>query len=680
MISTEKVKEFISLFSDFKDLKNYQERQNQKLIAPFFKEIIWETLKNENLKNEHLTGLIQMFGWQCKPENFRKYIELCVMDKVLCEKLIEKYLNTEQRGFTSIGKTAVTNLSAKDLQIIKEFLVKSFDIKSVNDAQILCRNFEEQNIPQVKQGIYSPWLYYINPTIFPLVNNSHANFKKWFGVSKNYADSIPEYHQLKEAVNEPDFAGIDYFAHILTIEGKLNYRRFLDLNGKSIYKISHGIFSKKFKDSGIWEILEEKKWICMSKESKKGQGIKFKDEVVIGDFVYLCYGGSEVSFIAQVKSEAKLLPKEFLKEFDSEEDTWIYRDVDILFKPKVQWLDEEMKQYRDAYMPSGNTTIGKIPEEDIDWINSVLFIPYYNVEVLVEDTEDDLDIENEKSNFDMSDSKNIILYGPPGTGKTFHSISYAVAIVENKNPDEIILETNKDRVLVKKRFDQYVDNGFIIFTTFHQSMSYEDFIEGIKPLKPEKNQDLKYDIEDGIFKKLCSKAESNWFSSIKKDGSEDTFEEIFEKFQDQWESNKNIKLGMKTTGREFTITGFTNKSIHFKKSNGGEGHTLSINTLKDIYYEKRSAWDNGVGIYYPGIIDKLKNIASSSNGADTKLKNYVIIIDEINRGNVSQIFGELITLIEEDKRIGSKEALKVTLPYSKDEFGVPPNLYIIGTR
>lgn len=281
-----------------------------------------------------------------------------------------------------------------------------------------------------------------------------------------------------------------------------------------------------------------------------------------------------------------------------------------------------------------------------------------------------------KTNDGLLFAKNLILYGPPGTGKTFHSVNYAVAIVENM---EVEMVANEKRKSVKDRFDKYVNDGIIIFTTFHQSMSYEDFIEGIKPLKPEKNQDLKYDIEDGIFKKLCSKAESNWFSSIKKDGSEDTFEEIFEKFQDQWESNKNIKLGMKTTGKEFTIIGFTNKSIHFKKSNGNEGHTLSINTLKDIYYEKRSAWDSGVGIYYPGIIDKLKNIASSSKGADTKLNNYVIIIDEINRGNVSQIFGELITLIEDDKRIGSEEALKVTLPYSKDEFGVPPNLYIIGT-
>ncbi|MBK6824620.1 MAG: hypothetical protein IPG87_17155 [Saprospiraceae bacterium] len=203
-------------------------------------------------------------------------------------------------------------------------------------------------------------------------------------------------------------------------------------------------------------------------------------------------------------------------------------------------------------------------------------------------------------------------------------------------------------------------------------MSYEDFIEGIKPLPPEKDQDLKYDVVDGIFKNLCRSAESNWLSYNRKGDNNVTFEDVFDELKEKWEADTEMKFGMKTEGKEFTITGFSNKSIYFKKASGREGHTLSINTLRDIYYKKRATWGNGVGIYYPGIIEKLEYAVPIYKENPSEPNNYVIIIDEINRGNVSQIFGELITLLEDDKRIGAPEALKITLPYSGDQFAVPP--------
>lgn len=163
---------------------------------------------------------------------------------------------------------------------------------------------------------------------------------------------------------------------------------------------------------------------------------------------------------------------------------------------------------------------------------------------------------------------NLVLYGPPGTGKTYHTINYALAAIEKCNLEELAAEP---RHQLRHRFLAYQKSGQVAQVTFHASMAYEDFVEGIKP-NVKQNQ-LTYDITDGIFKQICKRAEQHQQEGLR----------------------------------------------------------------------------------------------------------FVLIIDELNRGNIANIFGELITLIESDKRLGELEASQSILPYSKQNFSVPNNLYIICT-
>jgi len=116
---------------------------------------------------------------------------------------------------------------------------------------------------------------------------------------------------------------------------------------------------------------------------------------------------------------------------------------------------------------------------------------------------------NDPRNRDSQErKKNVILYGPPGTGKTYSAIQYAVAIVEERPIDKV---KDEDYGEVFKRYLKHKDDGVIAFTTFHQSFSYEEFIEGIRPVvSPEEKSDdrneIEYEIHDGIFKAFCDNA------------------------------------------------------------------------------------------------------------------------------------------------------------------------------
>ena len=330
-------------------------------------------------------------------------------------------------------------------------------------------------------------------------------------------------------------------------------------------------------------------------------------------------------------------------------------------------------------------------------------------------------------------AKNTILYGPPGTGKTYNTVVYAVAIIENKTVEAI---KDEPYSTVFERYNKYKADGLIEFTTFHQSYGYEEFIEGIKPIMDntdDEQADIQYQVTSGLFKSFCDKAGSPilkqaktdiglnasptiWKVSLEGTGENPTRTECM--------ANGHIRVGYDSYGKDITsetnfveggknvVNAFISKMKigdivlscyssttidaigvvtgdyewheeyeHYKRLRkvnwvvkGIKHDITAINggstlTLASVYK---------LNIALADIMEIIAKEASTTKVEDKK-KNYVFVIDEINRGNISKIFGELITLIESSKRIGQPEGMKAKLPYSQQLFGVPDNVYIIGT-
>ena len=294
---------------------------------------------------------------------------------------------------------------------------------------------------------------------------------------------------------------------------------------------------------------------------------------------------------------------------------------------------------------------------------------------------------------------NQILFGAPGTGKTYHTKKIAVEIIKKNGKvsiEEIIngkKEEDRSREEINKEYEELIKAGQIVFTTFHQSLSYEDFIEGIKPEITEGGNVI-YEVKDGIFKQLCSQATA----LEPKDGDIEIYD-----FDKGWndliaEAKNSPNLSLHTRkGEEIYVTGITdneNLKIKHKNSKLDKEYPIlysrakklqkafpDLSAVKSISKAFRSVIPGCYYTIYWAILNYINNkIKEKNKDIDfEETKNHVLIIDEINRGNVSAIFGELITLLEEDKRKGNSEHIEVKLPYSGDNFSVPNNVYIIGT-
>ena len=328
--------------------------------------------------------------------------------------------------------------------------------------------------------------------------------------------------------------------------------------------------------------------------------------------------------------------------------------------------------------------------------------------------------------------QNIILYGPPGTGKTYSTARRALELIL---PDSSLDELSDENVM--RVFREKQSQGQVEFVTFHQSYGYEEFVEGLRPVLDvvDGGGEVKYELHDGVFKRIALRAaaeglllkdeapgfEMLWSQLLKsveleedrivpsisgtnyimrvtsrrslriypceqnEDGSIKSISESYltasrSYMQLMWE--RRNELGLEPD--EVTAPKTTQLFARELGTSGGCHYTALWIAYRELLQLSRSAAGRRQELTDPSVrvqhaLDR-PSAGAASFGFSANTCQYVLIIDEINRGNISKILGELITLLEPDKRLGTSGELKLPLSYSPThKFTIPPNLHVIGT-
>lgn len=878
-------------------------REQIDRFRPIAREILHELVNKERITDEDLTGLIHLFRPNPVPHELAlRYLNHIIPEPSRAKDIADRLVATGLGGFTAPGRLRIHSHTADELRVVQDLIRTAFTVRTSTEAARLCKDYEAKEIRYVTAGIYSPWLHYINPELFPILNGATRSFFRAQGLPIAYPDLVAQVPTLSGQLGVKDFGVLDFFVWHQENGGQQEdpkdgaWRK-----AKWIKRISRGDW-EHFLDacSTLVDVLDlgpDDPRLAMNirTDDARRLSVNLLNRLVLGlenkskteallilprDFhtahphlglsgedpfsteppaalyhiAYPAFRNQDTDLIDQVTAQCRaFLPRGESSTYRVHHIPDLYRmvtDTDFrekaldhllegkgewpgsvsqareisywIFQSNPKWYDakgalrdnavdrwsidvhkQRIKPGDKAIIwvtgPEGGccalATVASIVQPmDIDtpaYARSPDFVGVHDrVRITIDHNLWDHPISKAEAREHLPDLKagnqgttfsatkeqyefflqratatkqramhdlNTILYGPPGTGKTHHAVTYAVAIIENRPFEDVQREAEAEggRAKVRERYERYCVNGQVKATTFHQSFSYEDFVEGIKPLLGGgEGRDVQYEIKDGVFKAMCTSARSAlklrtasghghpiipadvldlasfWKASIGyyTDPEDDAIYEYCmanDVFAMGWGGSTDLANagtvediadrlkadGVSTEGRVLTFTRY----LRLEMEEGdvvfvseGNDTVRSIGIVIGPYFMDASApirykqfrkvkwlykdlqlpvsdfygnsFTQGTLWYLKQHLIKREFFQPPANASGNDDQRYVLIIDEINRGNIAGIFGELITLIEKDKREGCAEAFPVKLPYSKTEdFLVPSNLYILGT-
>lgn len=845
-------------------------RDQIERFRPIAKEILRELVSKENITDEDLSGLIHLFRPNpLSRELAGKYLTHIVADPDKAAALADRLVAIGLGGFTAPGRLRIHGHTSEQLHIVHDLLRSAFTVSTSDEAARLCAEYEQHTVRYVTAGIYSPWLHYIAPEFFPILNGATRSFYRAQGLPKDYPELVEQMTPWAEKLGMQDYGLLDSFVWQQANAEQKDPKDGAWRKAKWIKKVSREDWELFF--DACNEVIDtfgfdaDSPLLAMNMHLKAMDGVLMNVSNRATIDMHLGEGTDVMLMLPKGATKRLLSEEEIVDTFDfskpaNAEGTRVTmqtfrhrlndllpsvmdatkeiigrsqsspfrkhhipdlyrmatdadfreRALDFLLDGKGEWpatkvLDQEVNYWVFQANPKWYDALGALRDNAVDrWSldahklkikpgdKAIIWLtgpeggccalatvtsaaapmedwkPEYSrraefsgvhdrVRVSIDHNLWDRPISKTDVQQDLPDLKagiqgttfsatkeqydfflrratatkantmhdlNTILYGPPGTGKTYNTAVFALAILEGR---PVSSYANESRTAIRERFEQFTAKRRVLMTTFHQSMSYEDFVEGIKPESDPETGQVTYSVEPGIFRRLVVEAAFEYVKASRgADLEESPFDELFAHYTDhvdeQLAAGKVIKILTKsgkelqvvdvssrgnvllkhvnsTTTRQYVVSlertralsaafpdldAIANIDSAFRAVIGGSNGTAYWAVLKQVRsmpkaggMQKQVPAEELIFVDKQPLVDRL-NWSDRTIHAK-KVDPFVLIVDEINRGNIASIFGELITLLEPDKRAFATENARVMLPYSKTMLSVPPNLFIIGT-